>query len=141
MRRRIVVTVLAFGLVSAVRGHAAGLESERIVAHVPFAFEVGGATLPSGEYTLRQLEDLDPNVLELRSRDGGRVLLFFVNDTGTPTAAAVQPKLVFDRYGDKRFLRAVQLEDGARELVAASPDEVAAARAAAGLRSSARLRP
>ena len=111
------------------------------MAHVPFAFEVGDSTLPPGEYTLRQIDDLDPNVLELRSRDGGRALLFFVNDTGTRAAAAVPPELVFDRYGEKRFLRAVRLEDGARELVAASPDELAAARAAAGLRSSAALRP
>ena len=142
MRRTIGVGVLALGLAGlAVRGSAAGLESERVVAHVPFAFEVGDTTLPSGDYSLQQGGDLDPTLLELRSREARRTVFFFVNDAGTHTAVAVWPELIFDRYGNKRFLRTVRLEDGARELLPASPDEVAVARATAGLGSSPTHRP
>ena len=134
MYRSIAITALALGLAGlAARSSAAGLESQRLLAHVPFAFEVGDTRLPPGDYLLSQGDEFDTSLLELQSRDARHAMFFFVSDAGTLRAAAREPELIFDRYGDRRFLRTVRLEDGARELVPASPEEVAVARATAGL--------
>jgi hypothetical protein len=138
MYRSIAVAALALGLAGlAARSSAAGLEAQRLLAHVPFAFEVGDTRLPPGDYVLSQSDEVDTSLLELQSRDARHALFFFVSDAGTPGAAAREPELIFDRYGDRRFLRTVRLGDGARELVPASPEEITVARTAAGLPASA----
>jgi hypothetical protein len=132
MRRSMMVAALAFGFAGLAAGaSASGLESERLLAHVPFAFEAGGTTLPPGDYSLRQADDQNPAVLELRSRDSRYAMFLFVTDAGTESSTAVAPQLLFDRLGQKRFLRTVQLADGARELLPAPADELSAARAMA----------
>jgi hypothetical protein len=77
-----------------------------IQASIPFNFTVRGRTLPAGMYYIKQLNDTDPNLLEIRSADYRRVAIFTTIDD----QAARAPKsseLVFDRIGDKYFLSQV----------------------------------
>jgi hypothetical protein len=123
--------LLLAGSVSPAR--AAGLQGETLKAHVPFAFEVHGVTMPSGDYVIRETDNIDRNLLEIRSADGREAAFFFVVDSGPMTSKTRHARLVFDRLGQSRFLRSVRLEDGDRERLPVSPDEVLAARSDAGL--------
>jgi len=129
--------VVAFGMAVialAVPVHSAGLESDRLLAHVPFAFEVADVHMPPGDYTIREGDSQDLGLLEIRSSDSRHAAFVFAEDDGVRRHVESHPRLVFDRYGDQRFLRVVRLENGEGERLSASRDEFAAARAAAGLR-------
>jgi hypothetical protein len=107
---------------------AAGLESEVLKAHVPFAFEVHGVAMPSGDYVIREGGDLDPSLLEIRSADARQAAFFFVEDAGIAESATGRATIVFDRRGQTRFLHSVRLADGALERLPVSADEIEAAR-------------
>jgi len=112
---------------------AAGIQNETLKAHVPFAFEVHGVTMPPGTYVIREADNLDRNLLEIRSAEGHGAVFFFVEDSGPTGNTTDRARLVFDRLGQSRFLRSVRLEDGERERLPVSPDEVLAARSEAGV--------
>jgi len=134
MSRTAVVAGLAVFLAgTSVSASAAGLAGEALDAHVPFAFEVRGTSMPAGSYVIREAQEVDPNLLEIRSADGERAAFFFVEDSGTRSATAVQPRLVFDRVGEQRFLRSLRLADGDRERLPVTTDEILLARRQAGL--------
>jgi hypothetical protein len=130
MRRTAVVAAFASLLLvgPVVSARAAGLAGETLDGHIPFAFEVRGTLMPAGDYVVRGADDVQPNLLEIRSTDGHRAAFFFVEDAGTRSASAIQPRLVFDRFGQKRFLRSLRLGDGDRESLPTSTDEIALAR-------------
>jgi hypothetical protein len=133
MSRTTVVAGLALLLAGAsVSARAAGLAGETLDAHVPFAFEVRGTNMPAGRYVVREAQEVDPNLLEIRSADGQRAAFFFVEDSGTRSTTPVQPRLVFDRVGEERFLRSLRLADGDRERLPVSTDEIRLARRQAG---------
>jgi hypothetical protein len=126
-----IVVAAGLGLLlagSLVPASAAGLESEVLKAHVPFAFEVHGVAMPPGDYVIREEGDLDPNLLEIRSADARQAAFFFVEDAGNAGNATGQATIVFDKLGQTRVLDSVRLADGAREHLPVSADEIAAAR-------------
>jgi hypothetical protein len=138
---RIVVTaglgLLMAGAVAPAR--AAGLDGETLKAHVPFSFEVRGVTMPSGDYVIRSGDNVDQNLLEIRSADGRETAYFFVVDSGAVPNATDKAMLVFDDYGQSHFLHSVRLQDGDHERIPVSPAEVNAARAESGLTPDPRL--
>ena len=74
----------------------------RLIANVPFQFNVGEKTMPAGEYTVIQVNpSSDQAVLQLRSKDGSRtVMIQTSNVTGKASESA---RLVFNRYGSQYF--------------------------------------
>ena len=52
--------------------------------NVPFDFAVGDTTLPAGKYEIKDLDDLAPNVLELRSVNGRTAVVFEAESAQTP---------------------------------------------------------
>ncbi len=71
---------------------------------VPFAFEVGGATLPAGHYHVYHINN--PNVILIRSGDcKAAAMVRVVVDPTSATASAT--RLVFHSYGEKKFLSEV----------------------------------
>jgi hypothetical protein len=73
-----------------------------VKADVPFDFTVGDKLLPSGTYTI---VSEDTNMVEIRNGDRTiSVVNVALADGNEPTKAG---ELVFDRYGDKYFLRQV----------------------------------
>jgi hypothetical protein len=111
-----------------VAARAAVLAGETLDGPIPFAFEVRGVHMPAGDYVVRGTDDVQPNLLEIRSTDGQHAAFFFVEDGGTRSTTPIQPKLVFDRFGQNRFLRSLRLGDGDRESLPASTDEIVLAR-------------
>lgn len=80
-----------------------------IQASIPFNFTVRGSTLPAGKYYIKQLNDTDPNLLEIRSADNRRVVIFTTIDDQAANAPK-RSELVFDRIGDMYFLSQVWLK-------------------------------
>jgi hypothetical protein len=82
-----------------------------IQADVPFAFQVGDTTLPAGKYDIKALDDNEPNVLEIRSVNGGKSIVFETEDAQKrEDKVAKKTELVFDKVGDQYFLSQVWVE-------------------------------
>ena len=73
------------------------------VAEVPFDFQILNQTLDAGTYAVAQANS--SGVLTLRNQDTGKsiVIMAGINKSGK----AGDPKLVFNRYGDRYFLSQV----------------------------------
>ena len=93
---------------SAARTAGAMTDNETVKAHVPFAFHVGATAMPAGDYTLKPVDMITPNLLEIRGTNPiGPVAVFL----GVPTDSGhhSEPELVFDDVGKEKFLRAILL--------------------------------
>ena len=133
MYRLALLAVAGLGLGAfAVPAHASSIEHETLEAHIPFAFQLPHVKLPPGDYQIQQASDLDPNLLEIRSKDA-RHAAFFWTECSDARPGVARPSLVFDRLGKDRFLRAVWVADGEGDTVRPSPAELADARRAAGI--------
>jgi hypothetical protein len=91
-------------------GAAASAQAQELatVTDVPFAFSVGDTNLPRDQYRISPMPGQN-GVIMLRGARRG-VMLMSVTDRRNPREAA--PSMTFYRYGDKYFLREVQLADG-----------------------------
>jgi hypothetical protein len=121
------LSLATLGLAALAAGPAFAMDPETLVVHVPFAFTVRNATLPAGDYSVRPLSDLARNVLEIRSVDGRHCAFVLTSDAPGEHRGA-PPQLVFDRYGDKDFLRAVELPEEPGAALPATRSEIRAAR-------------
>jgi hypothetical protein len=78
-------------------------DSLRMRMHVPFEFSAGKTTLPPGTYFLSRIDGSEGMFL-LRGPKRGVYLISHRAKTGHATNG---PCLVFNRYGDRHFLREV----------------------------------
>jgi len=122
------LSLATLGLAALAAGPAFAMAPETVVVHVPFAFVVSNVTLPAGDYRIGPASDLENNVLEIRSADGRHAALV-LTEVAPGERRGAPPKLVFDRYGDKDFLRAVELPEAAGADLSATRSEIEAARA------------
>ena len=74
-------------------------DHQTMTANVPFAFEMGSKHLAPGTYTISTLAT---GVVEVRSNSDVAIILTCQGESYKPTKTA---KIVFDRYGDRYFLR------------------------------------
>jgi hypothetical protein len=128
MRRALFAVALGVGMAALVgpsRAYAYG--DEDLVVKVPFAFQVEGVKLPAGQYTVRQADIADPQVLEIRSEKTGHGDLFLTVD-GYPAHAVKRPRLQFDKEGNVEVLHAIWLPD-ASGAVFENPSTLIVARA------------
>ncbi len=97
-----------------------------VTIDVPFRFEVGGKSFPSGEYTFTPVNGKGIKVQSVETpKNAVIVLTNAVSTNGTEE----RPHLVFHRYGDASFLAQVWTRHGenGREIVV-SPEEIKLAR-------------
>ena len=88
--------------VLAVSAHAQTSGAQRVIARIPFAFNVGKTTLPAGKYTITVLNPTsDRKALQIRSLNGRASAT--VLTTTSNGHASDNAKLVFERYGDEYF--------------------------------------
>jgi len=80
---------------------------------VPFDFTVGGQQLPTSDYQISRVETTTPEMLSIRNLDNQKQTELVVAKTN---ATSGEPKLIFDRYGQKYFLVGVVTEDGSYDL-------------------------
>lgn len=85
------IVVLALG----VTAHAQ--EERTVVANIPFAFQVGGQTLPAGTYTISGVSDTSHELL-VSSREHGVFVLSEVLDAAQPGGPLVSFDKVDGRY-------------------------------------------
>ena len=95
-------TMLALAGMLAIPG-AYAQDSHRVIADIPFAFTVNHQALPAGEY---EVSDAAYGTVLIQSKDREHSVITIAN-----SAVAKDPgldgKLVFQRYGDRYFLREV----------------------------------
>ena len=99
-----VAAVALFGFLGST--HADASTTPEIQANIPFAFTVENSTLPAGMYVVRRLDDAEPNVMEIRSKDRRLSVVFLVGEATTRTAPN-EAELVFDTFGNRHFLSEV----------------------------------
>jgi hypothetical protein len=98
MKRRFHIVPVLGVLMGVGVGSAYAQTSESLRASVPFAFKVGGATLPAGTYQVSCDGVEAPGVLVVRSKDGHHEAIVLTEnvDTRDPQRDA---RLVFEREG------------------------------------------
>jgi hypothetical protein len=99
-----VITIVAVSIVVAVSAFAAKAQtnsSARLIANIPFEFNVASRTLPAGTYEIECLTPrTDRQVLRLKSRDGRASA---VVQTSIANSKDERERLVFHLYGDRYF--------------------------------------
>jgi hypothetical protein len=88
--------------------HAQTTSTQRVLADIPFGFNVGKTNLPAGKYTITVLNPTsDQKVLQIRSTNGrSSATVLTTSIIGNTSDDA---KLVFHRYGNLYFFAQVQL--------------------------------
>lgn len=103
--------------VLAVGAHAQTSSAQKLIASIPFTFNVGKTTLPAGKYTITVVNpSSDRKVLQIRSLDGHDSVM--VQTTTNTVQESEKAKLVFDRYGDRYVFSQTQLAGDSTSLAA-----------------------
>ena len=100
-------TVLALFAATLVSIGGANAHAQAADFNVPFAFNVGNQTMPSGTYRVSR-EGF--NELLIQSRDGKPAVFLLTSDSPEPYEQT-SGKLIFNRYGNQYFLREVFCRD------------------------------
>jgi hypothetical protein len=111
--------------------------AQRVVANIPFAFNVGNKNLPAGKYSITVLNPTsDRKILQVRSTNGQSSAMIM-------TSAVIgklsdDAKLVFHCYGDRYFFAQAHMAGDSTSLAAVKSNAERAQRqvlAAAGKQS------
>ena len=109
------VVILAGAL--ATSGQAQSGNSQRIVASIPFTFNVGKTILPAGKYTITVLNPTsDRRILQVRSTNGRSSAMIMT--TGVIGDVSENSKLVFERDGDRYYFAQAQMAGDSTSLAA-----------------------
>ena len=81
-----------------------------VEANVSHAFVVRDTTLPAGKYTIKVLDESNPNVLEIRSNRANAAVTFETQDIQADRTAR-QTELLFNKIGDHYFPSQIWVSD------------------------------
>ena len=100
------IIVLAGALTVSTQAQSAS--AQKVVANIPFAFNVGNTNLPAGKYTISVLNPAsDRTILQIRSTNGRASAMIQTNSVVGNTSD--DAKLVFQRYGDRYYFARAQM--------------------------------
>jgi hypothetical protein len=121
MRKHILSAVTALSLLATLTFVSlAAYSGRRLTADIPFAFAVGGKQLPAGTYVVRSVST--QGVMIIQNAETKEALSFLIRGgrTGKDTSA----KLIFNKYGERRFLSEVWdgMSQSAHELPASGAE-------------------
>jgi len=110
MNARTLVTFSAASLFVVFAGARAQAQTPILKVEIPFAFTAGLKEMPAGTYDVMR-PDGTQSMIEVRGLNGGA---FALSPTREASTGNEETRLVFDRYDNKYFLRAVWFpgEDG-----------------------------
>ena len=109
------VVILAGALASSVQAQSGS--SQRIVASIPFTFNVGKTSLPAGRYTITVLNPTsDRRILQVRSTNGRSSAMIVTS--GVIGAVSENSKLVFEHDGDRYYFAQAQMAGDSTSLAA-----------------------
>ena len=95
------------GLLGMLATAPAQAQSERLKSTIPFAFTAGKATMPAGAYSVSR-PDGTQSLIQIQSGTGVVLVLSPWREAANGNR---DTRLVFNRYGDQYFLRAVWFVD------------------------------
>jgi hypothetical protein len=98
-----IITLFALVVVLAIAGPAVAQDGV-LSAYIPFNFNIGDSSLPSGTYTVQTVGN--GALLLIRSTETRKAMYSWANTNFTTTNLKVG-KLVFNGYGDRYFLSSV----------------------------------
>lgn len=110
MKRHLLILVAIIILAGAftVSAQAQSAGAQKVVANIPFAFNVGNTNLPAGKYTITVLNPTsDRKTLQIRSTDGRSTAI--TQTTSVTGNVSDDTKLVFNRYGSSYFFAQAQM--------------------------------
>lgn len=111
------LAIVTLAAVIGVNAQAQTTSTQKVLANIPFSFNVGKVSLPAGKYTITVLNpSSDRKALQIRSADGRSSAIVLTN--GVMGKISDEAKLVFDRYGDRYFFAQVRMAGDATALVA-----------------------
>jgi len=84
-------------------------------ADIPFTFEMRGQSLPAGDYRVEF--SFDAAYITVKTRENGTQSVIGLTFALAPSRRSdIEPKLVFNKYGDRYFLSQVWHPNVVREL-------------------------
>lgn len=111
------LTVLILAGALATSAQAQSGSAQRIVASIPFTFNVGKTSLPAGKYTITVLNPTsDRRILQVRSANGRSSAMIMT--TGVIGDISENSKLVFERDGDRYYFAQAQMAGDSTSLAA-----------------------
>lgn len=117
--------------VLATNAHAQSNSSQRIVANIPFTFNVGKTSLPAGRYTITVVNpSSDRPILQIRSANGRSSVMILTN--GVIGDVSEKSKLVFERDGDRYYFAQAQMAGDSNSLAAPRAKTQASAKPSIG---------
>jgi hypothetical protein len=112
-----IMAIIILAGVMIIGANVQAASSPRIVANIPFKFNVGKTTLPAGKYTVTVLNpSSDRKTLQLRSEDGRSSAIVMTNSVIGETED--DAKLTFTRYGDHYYFAQAQMGGDSTSLAA-----------------------
>jgi len=99
-----------FGLGLLLASASAYAQSINLKANVPFNFALNGKTLPTGEYTIRSIDNMRNAAAISGAEQKPLVLLTMPCLSPRNREISQESKLVFTRYGNTYFLSEVWIE-------------------------------
>ena len=97
-----VVTLVLIGLFAVAPAKAQSGNRVRLIANVPFEFEVGNVRLPAGEYLVREIVESSQGAV-LQLRNPGCDASIAVMTTSIDGKSQDRARLIFHRYGSRYF--------------------------------------
>jgi hypothetical protein len=103
--------------VLATNAHAQSTSPQRMIANIPFTFNVGKTSLPAGKYTVTVLNSTsDLRILQIRSTNGRSSVMIMTS--GVIGDVSENSKLVFERDGDRYYFAQAQMAGDSTSLAA-----------------------
>jgi len=103
--------------VLATNAHAQSTSPQRMVANIPFTFNVGKTSLPAGKYPVTVLNSTsDLRILQIRSTNGRSSVMIMTS--GVIGDVSENSKLVFERDGDRYYFAQAQMAGDSTSLAA-----------------------
>jgi hypothetical protein len=107
MKTRAILMAAAMSLTVLASTRVANAQDQLVVT-IPFDFAAGSANLPAGDYSVKATSA--NHTIVLLNRDNPSVSMILIAHDATAKGPQTQSKLVFNRYGDRYFLRQVWVE-------------------------------
>ncbi len=104
--KKIVFAVCALTLMSCLPLMA---QMTKVTFTTSFSFYAGGAKLPAGSYTMRQMQD-EPSLFVVENASGAHSVIVEGRPSSKTTSG--NPQVVFNRYGTTDYLEGVQTSTG-----------------------------
>ncbi len=119
---RVLLTLGSLGLIASLP--AFGMVSGEVRANIPFAFRVGKAKLPAGEYLIASAASDHPEILEIRNMDGGPSALVVTQPLSPMAGTRDKCELEFRKVGGQEYLTQIwesTIEQGDRVALPPTP--------------------